>query len=311
METADLYCWMEDPSLLSEDTLPELGKLVETYPYFSTARLLYLKNLAVVKDIRLEEEIKKMAVYFPDRRKLFNWLEGEKYGLKPQPLHKETAAVGDTFSLIDAFLSSNADPNPEEKLPVADSPLVFHPTASSDYIHWSLSEAEEKTEEAVPAPQLQHQDLIDSFLREDEQKATVGLSRLIRKEPQNSPLVKNHSASEKEPPSENAAVEQKKEIRPEKPGEAERAEESGKAQAFEEAKEAKTPESIRELDESHAKSLSDSYFTETLARIYVKQKRYEKALQIIKNLSLKYPEKNVYFADQIRFLEKLIINTKK
>jgi hypothetical protein len=26
---------------------------------------------------------------------------------------------------------------------------------------------------------------------------------------------------------------------------------------------------------------------------------------------LKYPEKNVYFADQIRFLEKLIINTKK
>ena len=33
--------------------------------------------------------------------------------------------------------------------------------------------------------------------------------------------------------------------------------------------------------------------------------------EIIKNLNLKYPEKNVYFADQIRFLEKLIINTKK
>ena len=38
---------------------------------------------------------------------------------------------------------------------------------------------------------------------------------------------------------------------------------------------------------------------------------YEKALQIIQNLNLKYPEKNIYFADQIRFLEKLIINTKK
>ena len=64
-------------------------------------------------------------------------------------------------------------------------------------------------------------------------------------------------------------------------------------------------------NETDSKSLDDSYFTETLAHIYVKQKRYEKALQIIKNLSLKYPEKNVYFADQIRFLEKLIINTKK
>ena len=54
----------------------------------------------------------------------------------------------------------------------------------------------------------------------------------------------------------------------------------------------------------------ESYFTETLAKIYVKQQRYSKALEIIKKLNLKYPKKNAYFADQIRFLEKLIINTK-
>jgi len=51
-------------------------------------------------------------------------------------------------------------------------------------------------------------------------------------------------------------------------------------------------------------------FTETLAKIYIKQQRYSKALEIIKKLSLKYPKKNAYFADQIRFLEKLIINAK-
>ena len=66
-----------------------------------------------------------------------------------------------------------------------------------------------------------------------------------------------------------------------------------------------------EAEDISIKSLDDTYFTETLARIYVKQKRYDRALQIIKSLSLKYPEKNIYFADQIRFLEKLIINTKK
>jgi hypothetical protein len=54
----------------------------------------------------------------------------------------------------------------------------------------------------------------------------------------------------------------------------------------------------------------DTFFTETLARIYIKQRRYSKALEIIRKLSLKYPKKNIYFADQIRFLEKLIINTK-
>ena len=55
----------------------------------------------------------------------------------------------------------------------------------------------------------------------------------------------------------------------------------------------------------------EEYFTETLARIYIKQGRYQKALDIIQRLSSNHPEKNVYFADQIRFLEKLIINNNK
>ncbi len=55
----------------------------------------------------------------------------------------------------------------------------------------------------------------------------------------------------------------------------------------------------------------EGYFTETLARIYIKQGRYSKALEIIQRLSLQYPKKNAYFADQIRFLEKLIINNNK
>ena len=50
--------------------------------------------------------------------------------------------------------------------------------------------------------------------------------------------------------------------------------------------------------------------TETLAGIYIKQGKFENAIKIIRQLSLKYPKKNRYFADQIRFLEKLIINNK-
>lgn len=55
---------------------------------------------------------------------------------------------------------------------------------------------------------------------------------------------------------------------------------------------------------------NESYFTETLAKIYIKQGRYEKALEIIQRLNLNYPKKNAYFADQMRFLEKLILNDK-
>lgn len=68
------------------------------------------------------------------------------------------------------------------------------------------------------------------------------------------------------------------------------------------------PEYVPQEPVEGAKTGDEGYFTETLARIYVKQGRYSKALEIIKQLNLNYPKKSAYFADQIRFLEKLIIN---
>lgn len=46
----------------------------------------------------------------------------------------------------------------------------------------------------------------------------------------------------------------------------------------------------------------------SLAKIFIKQHRYERAFEIINNLCLNNPEKSAYFADQLRFLQKLINN---
>ena len=63
-----------------------------------------------------------------------------------------------------------------------------------------------------------------------------------------------------------------------------------------------------EEDKDAQNAPSEAYFTETLARIYIKQGKYDKAIEIIRRLSLNYPKKSRYFADQIRFLGKLILN---
>ena len=54
--------------------------------------------------------------------------------------------------------------------------------------------------------------------------------------------------------------------------------------------------------------IDDSMLSESLAKMYIARHKYSQALEIIKRLSLKYPEKSIYFADQIRFLKKLVLN---
>ena len=50
---------------------------------------------------------------------------------------------------------------------------------------------------------------------------------------------------------------------------------------------------------------NEDYLTETLAKVYIKQGYYSKAMFIYEKLSLKYPEKSIYFAAQIENVKKL------
>jgi hypothetical protein len=239
---------MEDVSLLNNETLPELKQLVDDYPYFQTARMLYLKNLAILNDERFGLELKKTAVYVPDRRMLYIFIEEIRLIIE-EYAEKQMLLTTDPFELIEQFLHENSmnEPAPE---------LVLRQPLSGEY--FSLNFDDKEPIEKSDAPPLRHGNLIDDFLKKEEQNS-------------------KHPWKDMDDDIEYGM-----------------------------------PESIEWLQNGKdSKLLNDSYFTETLARIFIKQKRYEKALEIIRNLSLNYPEKNVYFADQIRFLEKLIINIKK
>ncbi len=49
-----------------------------------------------------------------------------------------------------------------------------------------------------------------------------------------------------------------------------------------------------------------AFLTESLAKLYVKQHKFEQALSIFSQLNLQYSKKSGNFADQIRYLEKVI-----
>ena len=203
MEQRLLQDLMQHPERLDAQSLSQLRELLEKYPYFQTARLLYLKNLYVLGDPSFEKELRQSALYVADLSVLFYNIEGGQFLIErhEQTALQQTASTDRTLDLIDRFLSEMSGEQPTE-LP------ELRPESAMDYT---------------------------SILARD-------------------------------------------------------------------CKPAVTAEPEEETDEL--------YLTETLAKVYIKQKRYEKALEIIQGIYLKNPEKNAYFADQIRFLEKLIINAK-
>lgn len=236
--------WMKHPELLNRETLYELRTLLARYPYFQTARLLYLKNLYLLHDITFGEELRRAALYMADRRVLFSLVEGERYtwkALEKQQVEDDVSGVDRTLTLIDAFLASL----PEE--PASPGIITLPVEAATDYTAYLMQVPDEVEEKPEEAPKLKGQEWIDHFLENSEEQ----------------PLIASVTEEEEE-----------------------------------------------ELGKTEEEPEDESYFTETLAKIYVKQQRYSKALEIITRLNLKYPKKNAYFADQIRFLEKLIINTK-
>ena len=255
MDIAEL---IKHPEQLDRDSLYELRSMLALYPYFQTARLLMLQNLYLLHDPSFDQELRRAAIYIPDRTVLFQMIEAGHYKLTPRSVpqtssdsrsnadNNEANQESRTISLIDNFLESIPKEDDDEQQQSKRKPTPAD--AAVDYVAYLLeTESEQERANAQNVPQLIGQNLIDSFIENDKGKIVLNENPTLKPD-----IDEDNDEEQKEP--------------------------------------------------------EEGIFTETLARIYIKQGRYSKALEIIQQLSLQYPKKNAYFADQIRFLKKLIIN---
>ncbi len=71
MNLDSFYSYIKNPASLNNETINGLNEIIERYPYFQTARLLYLKNLQILNDYRFNDELKIVSAYAVNRKVLY------------------------------------------------------------------------------------------------------------------------------------------------------------------------------------------------------------------------------------------------
>ncbi len=166
---------INDPGQLDRKTLQELRALVEEFPFYQAARLLYVANLYAVHDRTFGEELRRGSVLVPDRRALFQLIEGRHYTVDrlaeaAEPEQLITTEGDDrTTTLIDNFLqglpADKTDGQEPHSVPtVAD--------VTSDYAAFLAMQDDLPAANSTSAetPGLKGADLIDNFINETKGK---------------------------------------------------------------------------------------------------------------------------------------------
>jgi hypothetical protein len=66
--------YLKHPGQLNEQTLDGLKEIVADYPWFTAARMLYLRNLLNIGSYRFEVELEANSIFITDRVRLFKLL---------------------------------------------------------------------------------------------------------------------------------------------------------------------------------------------------------------------------------------------
>ena len=137
--------YIENPFAISQADREELSDIIEQFPYFQTARLLYTKALHNENNYQFNEELKKTAACIGDRRILYELIQ------KKDDRFFETETVVKSPLEPETEIQQNALPESETTHVFTEQqdepPVVFEAIDTSDVAELKTEETEFKQEE--------------------------------------------------------------------------------------------------------------------------------------------------------------------
>ncbi len=393
--------YVNNPNKLNDKSLLELGELVDNYPYFQAARLLYLKNLNLEKNIKFNSQLKITAAHISDKKIIYRLIHSQ---LKVAKENKATVNTPDAPELVPAIPKEevklsieseiknkknnlqpeekstkysennifelvvdenvNKDSKPElakelelkDKEPIVNIEVKKEPT--------NKIETEKKKEEEIPFSEMSIADQILYKINKDkspknkneesiadiilkkikeskkEQSTSKSKASVVDKKAYSTKITqtkvksKQHISTDQKQPEKNSQEINKEKVSYTKDRnilddqnntfadwvdiiskkDEDKKSNSNLIDDFVNTKpllKRQKPANKTQKDLSkNSVDDNNSLITESLINIYIKQKLFEKAIQSYEKLSLKFPEKNVYFANRMKEIKKLINNKK-
>ncbi len=278
MERQRLNSLIQQPETLSQVDIAGLEALRDKYPWFSSAHLLLALGELNDERIIVSEKLSRTAVAVPDRSALF---EASRKKVDPPAIAAEAV-----LEIV------------PESIPVVDSP------------------APPVVEES---PQSEEEDPLDKLIRTEAIRSSVSIELL------EAGLKKSGQQERKQPVEEQQAVEPEKkpfsgkmsftawlEPDPNLSTGSHSLDPEDMLEQFlsERKKKAKEKTEFFSPARMAKRSLEDhdGLVTDTLAKVYVMQENWSKAIDAYRRLALKYPEKASYYGGLIEELEEQLKN---
>ena len=281
MNVTDFTYLINKPDAINEKQTDALGKVLDEFPFFQSARALRLKGLYNQNSFKYNYALKVTAAHTTDRTVLFDFITSDTFVAIQKGLYDKKILELLDISVIDWEIIK-----PETRLEAKTNTLEQSIITSIK----EASDAEESTKIAVE--KLNIGKPLDFSVNEKHSfQEWLQLSRI-------EPIVREKEIVNN---SESTILEDEK---------------KKKAQLIDKFIESspKIPpikQNANSSTYSESNSADTSYLmTETLARVYLEQKKYQKAIQAYEILILKYPEKSSFFANHISDIKILQQNNK-